>query len=87
MSYLIKIRHRDKSPTPWRWEIFDNVKNKLVTSSGKPFASRAEAFEDGQAVLAEREKETCRLGGNAGTVDAKRGRQLRRSYSALTRIV
>jgi hypothetical protein len=36
MDYLIKTRHRNKSPAPWRWEIFDKAKNKLVTSSGSP---------------------------------------------------
>jgi hypothetical protein len=49
---LIKIRYRDLSPTPWRWEIFDDEQHKLVTSS-RPFASQREAYADGQARLAE----------------------------------
>jgi hypothetical protein len=57
MGMLIKIRHRDKPPAPWRWEIFDGAQNKLVTAAARPYASRSEAYADGQEVLARMVKE------------------------------
>lgn len=49
MGHLIKIRRRAKFPLLWKWEIH---KGKLITSGHQSYASRAEAYEAGQAVLA-----------------------------------
>jgi hypothetical protein len=52
MGMRVKLRQRDPPPNPWRWEIFDDTHNKLITSSARAYASRPEAYADGQAVLA-----------------------------------
>jgi hypothetical protein len=50
MGYLIKIRHRAPFPMPWKWEIH---KGGLITSGHEFYASQAEAYDAGQAVLAD----------------------------------
>jgi hypothetical protein len=56
MRLRIKLRHRDISPTPWRWEIFDDVTQKTVKGASHGYADRDEAYQDGQAVAAEIER-------------------------------
>jgi hypothetical protein len=52
MGMRIKIRHRNMPPEPWRWEIFDDDQNKLITSSARAYSSRGEAYDEGQEALA-----------------------------------
>jgi len=53
MRMRIKLRFRDKPPTPWRWEIFDDTKQQLVTAASRSYATRDEAYREGQAAAAE----------------------------------
>jgi hypothetical protein len=53
MRMRIKLRFRDKPPTPWRWEIFNDTEQRLVTAAAHGYATRDEAYQDGQVVLAE----------------------------------
>jgi hypothetical protein len=55
MGMRIKIRPRATWPAPWKWEIFDDDKSKLVTASHQAYESRADAYNAGAAVLAEME--------------------------------
>ncbi len=55
MGMRIKIRPRAPLPTPWKWEIYDDDAGKLVTASHLAYADRGEAYNAGQAVLAEME--------------------------------
>ena len=50
MRYRIKIRWRDTPPSPWKWEIHQE---RLITSGHKSYATHAEAYDAGQAVLAD----------------------------------
>jgi hypothetical protein len=52
MGIRIKIRPRAPHPNRWKWEIFDDDQSKLITASHQSYASRAEAYADGQEVLA-----------------------------------
>jgi hypothetical protein len=56
MELRMKIRQRAPLPTPWKWEIYGE---KLITAARASYASKAEAYEAGQAVLA-------RMAGSAG---------------------
>jgi hypothetical protein len=49
MEMRIKIRSRASPPTPWKWEIFGE---RLITSGHQSYATRAEAYDAGQSVLA-----------------------------------
>jgi hypothetical protein len=49
MGYRIKIRWRAVPPSPWKWEIH---RGRLITSGQQSYASHAEAYDAGQAVLA-----------------------------------
>jgi len=58
MRLRIKLRFRDPLPTPWRWEIFDDTQQQLVTAASHGYADRDEAYRDGQTVAAKIEADS-----------------------------
>jgi hypothetical protein len=49
-EYRIKLRHRARLPTPWKWEIH---RDRLITASHESYKTQTEAHTAGRKALRE----------------------------------
>jgi hypothetical protein len=50
-DFHLAVRRRERSETPWRWEIWAAGRTKAVEQSNRHFVTMSEAAKEGKAAL------------------------------------